>query len=157
MFSCTSQYWYNSKLARTKVGFYNRSACQTAPKQRVLTTYVWLSPLHLTRSIKFMLSKNHTQEGLLHAALAVWTIIDNLQSVESIASLDIFSSRSWLLYWRSVCGHLSRQNHYGDKTAWRNTERIRKHWTLSNVRIKSSVCQKIVNWDTGDPCTILWP
>ena len=74
-----------------------------------------------------MLSKNHTQDGLLHADLAVSTIIDNLRSIESIASLDIFSSRSGLLYWRSVWGHLSRQNHYGEPTAWCNTERIRKH------------------------------
>ena len=41
---------YNSTLARTKVGFYNCSACQTARKERALTAYVWLSPLHLARS-----------------------------------------------------------------------------------------------------------
>ena len=59
---------------------------------------------------------NHTEGCLLHAALAIRTIqliIDNLQSVESIASLNIFSLRPGLLYWRSLCGHLSWQIHYG--------------------------------------------
>ena len=54
-------------------------------------------------------TENHTQVCLIHAALAVQTIIDNLQGVESIAFLDIFS-RIGLLYWRSLCGHLSQQN-----------------------------------------------
>ena len=77
-------------------------------------SYEWLS--HVSDSFLlcqkyFML--NHTQGCLLHAALAIRTIIDNLRSVESIASLNIFSLRPGLLYWRSLCGHLSRQIHYG--------------------------------------------
>ena len=62
----------------------------------------------------FIMSKKHTQGYLSHAALAVRTIIDNLRSIESITSLEIFSSTPGLLHWHSVCGYLSRQIYYGE-------------------------------------------
>ena len=58
-----------------------------------------------------MLSKIPTQECPQHVALAIQTITDNLQSVESSAFLDIFS-RPRRVYQRALYGHLSRQIHY---------------------------------------------
>ena len=80
--------------------------------------------------------------GVFIACTIVRTIIDNLRSVESISSLDIFFSRPGLLY-SSACGHLSQQIHYGKQTAWHNTECIRKHWTLSYVYTKTFCFSKI--------------
>ena len=78
------------------------------------------------------------------------TIVDNLRSLESIASV---SSRPGLLYWCSVCGHLSRQVHYLWQTTWRDTAHIhvRKDWTLSYARTKCSVSQKNCRLTHGWP------
>ena len=55
--------------------------------------------------------KNQIGVALLHdiVALAIRIIIEDLQSVETITSLNIF----FLLYWHSLCHHFSGQIHYG--------------------------------------------
>ena len=65
-----------------------------------------------------------------YATLAIWAIIDNLQSVESTSTLDIFSMRPGLLYWRSLCGHLCRQIHYGANRVVRNVYRNIERWVV---------------------------
>ena len=45
----------------------------------------------------------------------------------------------------ALYGHLSWQIHYGKQTAWCNTERIWKHWMLSNVHN----CRLRQRWPLG--------
>ena len=101
----------------------------------------------------FML--NHTQGCLLHATLAIWTIIDNLQSVECIASLNI-SLRPGLLYWCSLwpsfpASSLWRKPHGVIQSIYGNIER----W--ATYVQNAPFLEKIMNRGMGDPCTIFWP
>ena len=94
------------KLFTTVV--HNKQRTQLASKFTATNGYLMRqTPLYFARSTSML---NHTQGCFLHAALAIRTIIGNLRNVESIDSLDIFSLR---MYWRSLCGHISRQIHYG--------------------------------------------
>ena len=103
----------------------------------------------------FML--NHTQGCLLHAALAISTIIDNLQSVgvycfsqhllpktrTAVLVLSLWPSFPASSLWRKPHGVI--QSIYGNIERW------------ATYVQNAPFLEKIMNWGMGDPCTIFWP